>query len=120
MKYDNIIIEKIKKKYHYTDNFLYSLPEKELNFIVTYGKETFFFKQGSKAFILHTGIENDIDKKYGMQELRDYVSFVHECYIADDNHTPLGAFADYIATNWQKLKKLGRTDVLKKFYSKEI
>ena len=43
-----------------------------------------------------------------------------DCYIADDNHTPLGALADYIATNWQKLKKLGRTDVLKKFYSKEI
>ena len=39
------------------------MKEKELNFIVMYGKETFFFKQGSKAFILHTGIENDIDKK---------------------------------------------------------
>ena len=96
------------------------MNEKELNFIVMYGKETFFFKQGSKAFILHTGIENDIDKKYGMQELREYVAFVHDCYLADDNHTPLGARADYVATNWQKLKKLGRTDVLKKFYAKEI
>ena len=96
------------------------MNQQELNFIVMYGKETFFFKQGSKAYILHTGIENDIDKKYGIQGLRDYVSFVHDCYIADDNHTPLGALADYVATNWQKLKKLGRTDVLKKFYSKEI
>ena len=45
------------------------MNQQELNFIVMYGKETFFFKQGSKAFILHTGIENDIDKKYGIQGL---------------------------------------------------
>ena len=55
--------------------------EKELNFIVMYGKETFFFKQGSKAFILHTGIENQIDKKYGIQGLREYTAFVHDCYV---------------------------------------
>ena len=84
------------------------MTEKELNFIVMYGKETFFFKQGSKAFILHTGIENDIDKKYGMQELRNYVSFVHDCYIADDNATPLGALADFIAAKWKKLKNKGQ------------
>jgi hypothetical protein len=90
--------------------------QKELNFIVMYGKETFFFKQGSKAFILHTGIENDIDKKYGMQELRDYVSFVHDCYIADDNHTPLGALADYIATDrsamMRELKRLREEELI--------
>ena len=53
------------------------MNEKELNFIVMYGKETFFFKQGSKAFILHTGIENDIDKKYGIQGL-DKVSYTKQ------------------------------------------
>ena len=41
------------------------MKEKELNFIVTYGTQTFTFKQGSKAFIFHTGIYNHIDKKYG-------------------------------------------------------
>ena len=54
--------------------------KKELNFIITYGKDTFFFKQGSKAFILHTGIENEIDKNYGIQCLREYTTFVHDCY----------------------------------------
>ena len=39
--------------------------EKSLNFIIAYGKETFIFKQSSKAFILHAGIENEIDEKYG-------------------------------------------------------
>ena len=96
------------------------MNEQELNFIVMYGKETFFYKQGSKAYIFHTGIYNDIGKKYGIKGLREYIEFVHDCYIADDNHTPLGTLADYVATNWQTLKKLGRTDVLKKFYAKEI
>ena len=96
------------------------MNEQELNFIITYGKETFFYKQGSKAYIFHTGIYNDIDKKYGIKGLREYVEFVHDCYIADDNHTTLGTLSDYIATNWQTLKKLGLTDVLKKFYAKEI
>ena len=94
--------------------------EKELNFIITYGKETFFFKQGSKAFILHTGIENEIDKKYGIKGLREYTSFVHDCYLADDNHTPLGALADYIARHWKRLKNKERNDVLQEFYVKEI
>ena len=96
------------------------MKEKELNFIVTYGKETFFFKQGSKAYIFHTGIYNDIDKKYGINGLREYVSFVHDCFLADSNKTPLGALADYIATHWKKLKNKGRYDVLEEFYSKEI
>ena len=94
--------------------------EKELNFIITYGKETFFFKQGSKAFILHTGIENSIDEQYGIKGLREYTSFVHDCYLADDNHTPLGALADYIARHWKKLKNKGRNDVLEEFYKQEI
>ena len=96
------------------------MKEKELNFIITYGKETFFFKQGSKAFILHSGIYNDIDKKYGISGLREYVAFVHNCYLADDNHTPLGTLADYIATHWKKLKKKGRRNVLEEFYEKDI
>ncbi len=94
--------------------------EKELNFIITYGKDTFFFKQGSKAFILHTGIENEIDQKYGIQGLREYTSFVHDCYLADDNHTPLGSLADFIATHWETLKNKERNDVLEEFYTQEI
>ena len=96
------------------------MKEKELNFIVMYGKETFFFKQGSKAFILHTGIENEIDKKYGIQGLREYTAFVHDCYLADDNHTPLGTLADFIATHWETLKNKEHNDVLEKFYTQEI
>ena len=94
--------------------------QKELQFTVTYNKQTFTFQQGSKAYIFHTGVYNDIDKKYGVKNLLDYVNFVHDCYLADDNHTPLGALADYIATHWKKLKNKGRYDVLEEFYDKEI
>ena len=47
--------------------------EKELKFTVTYGKHTFTFEQGSKAYIFHTGVYNDIDKKYGIKGLLEYV-----------------------------------------------
>ena len=92
------------------------MNEQELNFIITYGKETFFYKQGSKAYIFQTGIYNDIDKKYGIKGLREYVEFVHDCYISDDNNTPLGALADFIASKWKKLKNKERYDVLNEFY----
>ena len=95
------------------------MKDKPLNFIVNYGNYTFNFEQGSKAYIFHTGVYNDIDKKYGIKGLLVYVSFVHDCYISDSNHTPLGALADYIAMHWKKLKNKGRYDVLEEFYQKE-
>ena len=94
--------------------------QKELKFTIIYGNHTFAFQQGSKVFIFHVGIHNEIDKKYGIKGLLDYVSFVHDCYLADDNPTPLGTLADYIAQHWKKLKNKGRADVLNQFYSKEI
>ena len=94
--------------------------QKELKFTITYGKRTFAFEQGSKVYIFHTGVYNDIDKKYGIKGLLTYVRFVHDCYIADDNRTPLGALADFIAANWKKLKNEERFDVLEKFYTQEI
>ena len=94
--------------------------QKELKFTVTYNNKTYTFQQGSKVYIFHIGIYNDMDKKYSMRSLLKYVSFVQDCYLADDNHTPLGALADYIATNWKKLKNKGRYDVLEEFYTKEL
>ena len=94
--------------------------EKELKFTVTYGKHTFTFRQGAEVYIFHTGIYNDIPKKYGIKGLREYTAFVHDCYISDSNRTPLGALADYVATRWKKLKNKGRYDVLEEFYEKEI
>ena len=93
---------------------------KELNFTITYGKRTYTFQQGSKVYIFHIGIYNDMDKKYSMKSLLEYISFVHDCYIIDDNPTPLGALADYIAKHWKKLKNKGHRAVLEEFYNMEI
>ena len=94
--------------------------EKELKFTVTYGKHTFTFEQGSKAYIFHTGVYNDIDKKYGIKSLLEYVDFVHDCYIEDSNRTPLGSLGDYIAAKWKTIKNKSLYDVLEKFYAQEI
>lgn len=92
--------------------------QKDLKFTVTYGKDTFAFEQGSKAYIFHTGVYNDIDKKYGIKGLLEYVSYVFDCYLSDSNHTPLDALADYIARNWEKLKNKNCHDLLDEFYTK--
>ena len=34
----------------------------------------------------------------------------------DSNNTPLGELADYIATHWKKVKKLGSYEILDEFY----
>ena len=94
--------------------------QKELKFTVSYGKHAFEYQYGAQVYIFHTGIYNNIDKKYGLKGLCTYVSFVHDCYISDSNRTPLGALADYIAKHWKKLKNKGRYEVLEKFYAQEI
>ena len=94
--------------------------QKELKFIITYGKHTFEYQYGSQVYIFHTGIYNNIHKNYGIKGLQNYVAFVHECYLSDSNRTPLGALADYIAAKWKKIKNKSLYDVLEKFYEQEI
>ena len=90
--------------------------ENKISFQVMYGKQTYNFNYGSEAYIFHTGIYNDMDKKYSLKVLLEYVALTHECYLKDSNRTPLGALADYIATNWKDVKDFGRYDILDKFY----
>ena len=93
--------------------------QKELKFIITYGKHTFEYQYGSQVYIFHTGIYNNIHKNYGIKGLQNYVAFVHECYLSDSNRTPLGALADYIAKHWKRVKNKERYDVLEEFYEKD-
>lgn len=87
--------------------------------VILDGKE-YTFDTGSKAFIFHTGINNDIHNNYSMKELLDYVNYVYRCYIDDDNPTPLGALADYIAENWENVKRLGYRNITELYYSQAI
>ncbi len=79
------------------------------------GKE-YRFQYGSEAYIFHTGLYNSIHKKHGMKGLLRYTEIVHECYLKDDNCTPLGALADYVAKHWKAAKKARTRDILCAFY----
>ncbi len=87
---------------------------------IDYKGKTYAFDFGSQAYIFHTGIYNDRDKKYSKKALLEYTALVQDCYLKDSNRTPLGAFADYVARNWKRLKNLDRTDILEKFYTEEF
>ena len=84
---------------------------------VCYNNDVYTFEFGSEAYIFHTGIYNEMDKKYGIDGLLKYVRLVHECYLKDCNRTPLGEFCDYVAQHWKKLKNKTRYAILEEFYS---
>ncbi len=46
--------------------------ENKISFQVMYGKHTYNFNYGSEAYIFHTGIYNDMDKKYSLKVLLEY------------------------------------------------
>ena len=78
--------------------------QKQIEFTVKYRNKTYTFDFGSEVYIFHTGIYNEIDKKYGLKALMKYVSLVFDAYLSDDNRTPLGPLADYVAAKWRKSK----------------
>lgn len=60
---------------------------------------------------------NQVAYKFNEAELLNFISLVSECYLKDDNATPLGALADYIADHWIEVKDLPRRKILELFYT---
>ena len=87
---------------------------------ITHDGKTFDYTAGSKAYIFHIGIYNDIHKKYGYDGLKEFVELVDDCYLKDDNHTPLGDLADYVAAHFKQCKRISRYKILEKFYKQII
>ncbi len=83
---------------------------------VHYEDKEYRFLYGSEAYIFHTGLYNDIHKRHGIKGLLQYTKIVQECYIKDDNRTPLGALADYVAEHWRTAKKTSPRNILSAFY----
>ena len=92
------------------------MKQKTLSFHVNYDNIVYTYKSGTEAMIFDYGIGNDIDRKYGMKALKEYVALVYELYLSDSNDTPLGTICDYVAKHWKKLKNKGRYDILEEFY----
>jgi len=91
----------------------------EFVFKVLYMQKTYAFSYGSEAYIFHTGVYNDFDKKYGIKNLLRYVALVQNAYLSDSNRTPLGALADFTAENWKAVRRLNRYALLEKFYEQD-
>lgn len=85
---------------------------------VEYKNQIFEYKDGYHAYIFDYAVENDFDKKYGIEELKSFVYRVGECYLKDCNPTPLGSLTDFMAENWDNLKELSRYDILDRFYER--
>ncbi len=90
---------------------------KTLTFHVNYNNQIYTYKSGTEAMIFDYGVNNNLDRKHGMQALKEYVALVYELYLSDSNDTPLGKLCDYIAQHWKKLKNKGRYEILDEFYS---
>jgi hypothetical protein len=93
------------------------MNQNEFGVSVSFQGRRYSFAYGSQAFIFHTGTLNGFYESYGANTLLQYVGFVHACYLDDDNHTPLGALADYIAGNWNSLRHKASREVLNEFYA---
>ena len=83
---------------------------------ITYDGKHFTYDSGAKAYIFHTGIFNEIHKKFGYDALKEFVDLVFDCYIEDDNYTPLGTLADYISVRFKCIRKLNAKNILRYFY----
>ncbi|MCX4376025.1 MAG: hypothetical protein OSJ61_07625 [Lachnospiraceae bacterium] len=89
---------------------------KTLTFHVNYDNQIYTYKAGTEVMIFDYGVHNEIDRKYSMKALKEYVALVYELYLSDSNDTPLGKLCDYVAQRWKKLKNKGRYDILEEFY----
>ncbi len=82
---------------------------------ITHNNKTYVFEHGFEVLIFDCAVNNDFDITHP-DELNDFICLVSDCYLKDLNQTPLGALSDYIAKNWNEVKKLSRLDILEKFY----
>lgn len=92
---------------------------KNLSFHINYDNKIYIYKSGAEAMIFDYGVNNEIDRKYGMKALKEYVALVYELYLSDSyDYTPLCNLCDFVAQHWKKLKAKGRYEILDEFYSK--
>lgn len=60
---------------------------KTLSFYVNYNNQIYTYKSGTEAMIFDYGVNNEIDRKYGLKALKEYVALVYELYLSDSNDT---------------------------------
>lgn len=90
----------------------------KLSFHINYNNIIYSYKSGVETMIFEYGVNNDIDRKYGMNALKEYVAKVYNLYLSDSNdYTPICNLCDYVARYWKKLKTKSKYEILDAFYS---
>ena len=84
---------------------------------IEHENHVFHYEHGYQAYILDYALYHDIDKRYGIEGLKELVGLVSACYLKDENPTPLGVLTDFMAEHWEDIKTLSRYNVLSRLYS---
>lgn len=80
---------------------------------IEHNNKTYEFMSGVQAYIFDVGTLNGIPE----EKLLDFTEFVYWLYIKDQNPTPLGHLADYIAEHWEEVQGLDKWEILEGFYN---
>ena len=80
---------------------------------IEHNSKTYEFMSGVQAYIFDVGTLNGVPE----DKLLKYTEFVYWLYIKDQNPTPLGHLADYIAEHWEEVQGRTKWDILEDFYS---
>lgn len=94
--------------------------EKPIEFKVIYKGKEYSFNCGAAVYIFDIATCNGFAESHDEKTLLDYIELVRECYIKDDNPTPLGSLADFIAEHWYAVNLLTLREILERFYEEVI
>lgn len=89
---------------------------KKYDIQILFRGKTYHFNTGHEAMFFQTGINNDVQKKFGIKGLLEYVSKAYRCYLDDEHHTPLSDLGDFVARHYTKCKKMDSEQILEWFY----
>lgn len=92
----------------------------KLKIQITYKGKRYAFEDGLKAYIFDIGVQNKLDKKYGMKALLKYVDLVANCVYVDTNETVVVDFATYVSSRWKLLEDMDRGELLEFYYENKI
>lgn len=89
---------------------------KKFDFQVKYKDKTYRFNSGQEALLFQKGIENGVQKRYGMKGLSEYVSKVYDCYVKHESvYPPIEHLGWFVAQNYSEFRTLDSEKILELF-----
>lgn len=90
---------------------------KKFDFQVTYRDKTYHFDSGQETLLFQKGIEYGVQKKYGMEGLKEYISLAYDCYQKhNDLYPPIEHMAWFIAYHFSAFRTMDSEYILDSFY----